>query len=130
MVTLDTEQPPQLEGGPLNGVYEFAQFHFHWGDNDTLGSENLLGSKSFAMELHVVMYKKIYRNARAAIEHSDGLAVLAFFFEVSSQPNPIYGEFTALLQNITQPLASTKFKKSPALMDLLSTDLMRYYTYK
>jgi hypothetical protein len=37
MVTLDAEKPPSVQGGPLNGVYEFAQFHFHWGRSDQEG---------------------------------------------------------------------------------------------
>lgn len=36
------------------------------------------------MELHVVFYKKQYRNIRSAMENADGLTVLAFFFQVSS----------------------------------------------
>lgn len=35
------------------------------------------------MELHMVFYKKQYRNIRSAMENSDGLTVLAFFFNVS-----------------------------------------------
>lgn len=34
------------------------------------------------MELHMVFYKKQYRNVRSAMENSDGLCVLAFFFHV------------------------------------------------
>lgn len=82
MYTLDAEQQPTISGGPLSGVYEFAQLHFHWGDNDTLGSEDLIDGISFPMELHMVFYKKQYRNQRDALEHADGLAVLAFFYEV------------------------------------------------
>lgn len=41
---------------------------------------------SFPMELHMVFYKKQYRNIRSAMENSDGLAVLAFFFNVSFVP--------------------------------------------
>lgn len=83
LITLDAEKQPTISGGPLFGEYEFAQLHFHWGDNDTLGSEDLLDGVSFPMELHMVFYKKAYRNSRAAQEHPDGLTVLAFFYEVS-----------------------------------------------
>lgn len=34
------------------------------------------------MELHMVFYKKQYRNARSALDHKDGLSVLAFFYDV------------------------------------------------
>lgn len=83
MVTIDAESQPTITGGPLNGVYEFHQLHFHWGENDTMGSEDLIDGQSFAMELHMVFYKKQYRNVRSAMEEKDGLAVLAFFYHVS-----------------------------------------------
>lgn len=37
---------------------------------------------SFPMELHMVFYKKQYRNVQLAMEKPDGLAVLAFFYHV------------------------------------------------
>lgn len=83
MITLDSEPQPTISGGPLSGVYEFAQLHFHWGENDTVGSEDLIDGRSYPMELHMVFYKKVYRNQRDAQDHTDGLTVLAFFYEVS-----------------------------------------------
>lgn len=45
---------------------------------------------SFPMELHMVFYKKQYRNIRSAMENPDGLTVLAFFFNVSNQVKVFY----------------------------------------
>lgn len=46
MLTFDHEEvKPTITGGPLNGLYEFAQFHFHWGDNDTYGSEGSIDNR-------------------------------------------------------------------------------------
>lgn len=88
MVTIEADPRPTITGGPLNGVYEFTQLHFHWGDNDTMGSEDLIDGQSFPMELHMVFYKKQYRNVRSAMNEQDGLTVLAFFFHVSNtSPN-------------------------------------------
>lgn len=83
MVTIDSNDKPTITGGPLHGTYEFSQLHFHWGENDTFGSEDLIDGQSYPMELHMVFYKKQYRTARSAMENADGLAVLAFFFKVS-----------------------------------------------
>lgn len=83
MLTLDAEPQPTISGGPLHGEYEYSQLHFHWGENDTMGSEDLIDGISFPLELHMVFYKKSYRNQRAALDHQDGLTVLAFFYEVS-----------------------------------------------
>lgn len=40
MVSVDSDKRPTITGGPLSGTYEFAQLHFHWGENDTMGSED------------------------------------------------------------------------------------------
>lgn len=91
MVSLDSEHQPIVSGGPLNGIYEFAQLHFHWGGNDTMGSEDRIDDRSFPMELHMVFYKKQYRNSRSAMDQPDGLTVLAFFYEVKCTfPLPPY----------------------------------------
>lgn len=42
MVSVESDIKPKISGGPLNGAYEFAQLHFHWGENDTIGSEDLI----------------------------------------------------------------------------------------
>jgi hypothetical protein len=36
---------PYITGGGLNGTYEFAQFHLHWGNDSTKGSEHIIASK-------------------------------------------------------------------------------------
>lgn len=40
MFSTDAKRKPSISGGPLNGEYEFAQFHFHWGSDDLHGSED------------------------------------------------------------------------------------------
>lgn len=37
-----------------------------------------------------MFFKRDYRNAKTALDHSDGLTVLAFFYEISSEDNPRY----------------------------------------
>lgn len=85
MVSIAADERPTINGGPLKGNYEFAQLHFHWGENDSIGSEDFIDGSSFPMELHMVFYKKQYRNIRSAMENVDGLAVLAFFFRVRDE---------------------------------------------
>lgn len=33
------DEAPTVDGGPFSNPYEFSQLHFHWGDNDSYGSE-------------------------------------------------------------------------------------------
>lgn len=61
MITIESQIKPTISGGPLDGDYEFAQFHFHWGDNDTFGSEDLIDGRSFPMELHMVFFQQAIR---------------------------------------------------------------------
>lgn len=82
MMKLEAARKPTISGGPLDAVYEFAQLHFHWGGNDTIGSESKMDKKCFPLELHLVFYKKEYSTVDAALNYPDGLAVLACIFEV------------------------------------------------
>ncbi|XP_046741067.1 carbonic anhydrase 7-like isoform X2 [Diprion similis] len=78
---------PFISGGPLTGDYVFSQLHFHWGPRDSVGSEHTIDNKSFPMEMHMVHYKRDYQTFAEALKHDDGLAVVAFLFEMSDIPN-------------------------------------------
>lgn len=62
MMTIDCDKKPSISGGPLNGRYEFAQLHFHWGENDDIGSEDEIDGKQYVMELHIVFFKSVSFN--------------------------------------------------------------------
>lgn len=47
MITIDSNIIPTISGGPLNGIYEFNQMHFNWGENDTMGSEDLIDGQRY-----------------------------------------------------------------------------------
>ncbi|XP_062540665.1 carbonic anhydrase 2 isoform X2 [Armigeres subalbatus] len=128
-VTMKSNHIPTISGGPLNGTYQYSQLHFHWGDNDTFGSEDMIDNHIFPMELHVVFFKQDYVNAKTALEHPDGLTVLAFFYEVSDDANPRYEEFVTLLGSIINAHKSTTFTNPPSLKDLIAHDTLHYYTY-
>lgn len=49
MLTLDAEKTPTINGGPLSGPYAFMQLHFHWGENDDEGSEDLLDGQRYVL---------------------------------------------------------------------------------
>ncbi|XP_055957680.1 putative carbonic anhydrase 3 [Patella vulgata] len=46
-----------ISNGGLSEQYKLAQFHFHWGSDDTKGSEHQLNSRTYPMEVHLVHYK-------------------------------------------------------------------------
>jgi carbonic anhydrase len=99
------------------------------GDNDTYGSEDSFNGKHYPMELHLVFYKEMYGNQENATRHSDGLAVLAFFFRISQKPNAAYVEVTKLLQKITNPNTNASFEEPLALEDYIHSNMDDYYVY-
>lgn len=44
MLQFNHSSPVTVSGGPLPGSYQFAQLHFHWGYNDSYGSEDLINN--------------------------------------------------------------------------------------
>jgi carbonic anhydrase len=119
-----------LSGGPLAEDYQILQLHFHWGADDTKGSEHTVAGRSFPMELHVV-HKKISATMDEFLTLSDGLAVTGFMFEISESDNE---HLTVLLESLEQietfgaslPMNSSSLKVS----DLVPTiDGASYMTY-
>merc|ERR1712179_337006 len=73
-----------LSGGHLEGDYQILQLHFHWGADDTKGSEHTLDGKMFPLELHIV-HKKVGEPDFLSVP--GGLSVTGFFFEVAPEDN-------------------------------------------
>ena len=42
LVTMTSRRVPLVKDGSLPGEYQVVGFHFHWGENDTVGSEHEL----------------------------------------------------------------------------------------
>jgi carbonic anhydrase len=92
-----------LVGGPLmNDEYELWQFHAHWGNDSSKGSEHTVDGKTYAAELHLVHWNKKYENPNTAAGQPDGLAVLGMFIEV--------GEANEELDKVVQALGLIKNK--------------------
>ena len=80
----------KLSGGPLSDEYKVLQLHFHWGSDDTKGSEHVYDGMAFPMELHVVHWNSKYvvsptddsPDVDTILTSVDGLAVTGFMFEV------------------------------------------------
>lgn len=70
----------EISGGGLGHVYSTLQFHFHWGSNDSDGSEHTVDLHRYPMEMHIVNKRKDL-TLDEAIKTPEGLAVLGFFIE-------------------------------------------------
>lgn len=73
---------PYVFGGRLTGEYELEGLHFHWGNKNNLGSEHTFNDVRFPMEMHIIHRNRKYGTTAEALEHRDGLTVLAFFYQV------------------------------------------------
>ena len=69
----------------MGGSYAAVQFHFHWGRDDTAGSEHTVGGRRFPLEMHIVHNKLGLNKVGEKINKIGeiGIAVTAFLFEMS-----------------------------------------------
>lgn len=70
-----------------SGNYQFVQFHFHWGQESSRGSEHTFDGEAFPMELHLVHFNQNYGTFPEALKRKDGLLVIGIIFEISRIPN-------------------------------------------
>jgi len=85
----EDEVEPSVSGGYLgDDEYQFEQLHLHWGRDDATGSEHWLNGREYPGEAHFVHFNKKYENIGEAVANEDGLVVLGFFLEISSETFP------------------------------------------
>ena len=72
-----------LSGGSLKDEYKLLQLHFHWGADDSMGSEHTINNRRFPLEMHLVHQAK-----RIPADKPEGLAVAGFLFQLTDQDNP------------------------------------------
>merc|ERR1712002_46773 len=126
-----TQSPmPSITGGGLTDTYEFLQFHFHWGSDDTKGSEHLIDGKAYPLEVHLVHWNKKYADVGEALGQSDGLAVLGFMFNVSDSDNSAYAPIITALPNVKDAAATAPVTPVAKLEDFLGTGLTDFYRYQ
>ncbi|KAI9530869.1 hypothetical protein NQZ68_000360 [Dissostichus eleginoides] len=87
----------------LPGKYTAVQMHLHWGgwDLEASGAEHTIDGIRYMAELHVVHYNSDkYKSFTEARDKTDGLAVLAFFYDDGHFENTYYSDFISNLDNI------------------------------
>jgi len=130
-VTYTSARTPSISKGKLpdNGPYNLAQMHFHWGSDNSKGSEHTINSVRYPLELHLVHYKRQYGSLTQAIPYSDGLAVLGIMFEISENDNaaltPILNKFSKILTTAATTVETDLY----AFSSLLPKDTSRFYRY-
>ncbi|XP_054725321.1 carbonic anhydrase 2-like [Anastrepha obliqua] len=123
-----------ITGGPLleNTTYIMESLHFHWGSNDTHGSEHVLNSERYSMEMHLLHRNSKYATVEEAREHEDGLAVLAVLYKVNATAtNDFEGlnEVINVLESISEFNCTTEIDTFMLSVLLGDMDVTEFYTY-
>ncbi|XP_036324613.1 carbonic anhydrase 2-like [Rhagoletis pomonella] len=121
-----------ITGGPLveNTTYIMESLHFHWGSNDSHGSEHVLNSQRYAMEMHLLHRNTKYASVEEAREHEDGLAVLAVLYESTASTDfEGLNEVVDVLESISEFNRSTEIKNFTLSVLLGDMDTAEFYTY-
>ena len=64
-------------------MYRLVQTHWHWGPNNSVGSEHVLDGMKYPLEIHMVHFNEKYPDLKEASLHPDGVAVNAFLYKES-----------------------------------------------
>ncbi|XP_023019925.2 carbonic anhydrase 1 [Leptinotarsa decemlineata] len=129
-LSIEKDVVPIVHGGPLKGIYRFAQLHFHWGKTDSEGSENLINNHSFPLELHMVFYSIDYGTFETAANKTDGLTVLSFLYHKSDEENPRYAKFENKLLQVKRIGSTIGITDFGSLDNFTTTLRDTYFTYK
>lgn len=109
-----------VSGGLTPNPYRFAQFHMHWGLDESSGSEHYVDGNPFAGELHFVYWNSVkYLNFESAVQSNahDGLLVFGVFVIIGAENNE-FNKLTTVMENVkaanhttfvSRPLDITKF---------------------
>ncbi|CAG9765173.1 unnamed protein product [Ceutorhynchus assimilis] len=129
---INSDPKPTIKGGPLSGEFEFAQLHYHWGQNDTVGSESQFDHHTYPGEMHIVFFDKRYKDFTEAGNKPSGLTVLAFIIIIDEHDNLGYDNFEDGLKDVIDESANRTFNNLDSLSDLTRPEGERsfYYTYE
>lgn len=117
-----------VSGGGLNDVYTTVQFHFHYGPNNTVGSEHIVDGEHYAAELHFVSYNTKYADLMDALNHEDGLAVLGLFIQVGGRNNTAFS-FLESARNLTSSYTSISDIPAFRFDRILPANRTKYFRY-
>jgi len=111
----------KMIGGPLDGDYKLIQLHFHWGANDSVGSEHTINGQRFPLEMHLVN--------KHAFNPND-LAVAGFLFQISPVDNPNLKGITDNLKKIREAESESEVTDF-SVQDLISAASQGpYFNYR
>jgi carbonic anhydrase len=117
--------------GGLSNNFSIEQFHFHWGSNNMVGSEHKVDGVAYPEELHIVHFNSDkYNNVSDAANHTDGLAVLGIFIQISDENNTAFQAVIENFKNIQyENFQITNIMRVP-IRSFLPTSTTEYFRYQ
>ncbi|XP_077990204.1 carbonic anhydrase 14-like [Glandiceps talaboti] len=120
-----------VSGGGLPSDYKAVQFHFHWGNDSTRGSEHLIDGNEYAAELHIVCYDYVnFASAGEAMADPSGLAVLGTLVQIGDTTNTAYAKLTDNLAEIHDKDEEYNITTPLNLMSLMPEDTSEFFRYE
>ncbi|KAH7645125.1 unconventional myosin-vi-like [Dermatophagoides farinae] len=117
-----------------NDIYRFVQFHFHWRNSHSSGSEHAINGNKFTMEMHIVHQNVRYDENEAILNRilaGDLFTVIAVFFNETDRHNKYLDPIIHHLDKIINVDSEYPLEQPLRLSDLLpddkQTDFLRYY---
>jgi len=107
--------------------FEPIQFHYHWGYDDTTGSEHFIDGKQFPMEVHVVHMNTAY-DLSTFLNYGDGALVLGFMIEKGTG-NTASKQLTDHFDEVAKISTSVDIPDPFKLGELLPKDPVKDITY-
>jgi len=118
---------PDRMGG-LPGIFQAAQFHFHWGQET--GSEHTLDGKQYFGEMHIVHINSIFNmTASNALGQPSGLAVLGFFVTAdAAEDNAAFASIVDKLSEVPNKDDATDLAPFP-VGNLMPANIDNFFRY-
>ncbi|XP_011501652.1 PREDICTED: carbonic anhydrase 2-like [Ceratosolen solmsi marchali] len=122
-----------LKGGPLNDEYQFSDLQFRWGSTNAFGAEHSINSVWFSMEAQAIHWNKRYGSIDKCYEKPDGIAIIAFLFQVIGCPGmPDNPNFLQITDNLNYIKLANKYTiLRPDCLKWIAEAISKpgYYTY-
>ncbi|KAM0725606.1 Carbonic anhydrase 6 [Formica fusca] len=117
--------PVYLSSGNLQSEYVLEQMHFHW------SAEHTVDGLRDALELHLVHYDKQYANISVAMQHENGIAVVAVLFKLDRYDNPHLKPIMRATKKVLYKVGkSTAIKEELTPLSFLPKNHKTYYHYQ
>ncbi|XP_064110885.1 uncharacterized protein LOC135218483 [Macrobrachium nipponense] len=123
---------PFVMGGNLsfNSQYLLQDVVFHWGPTTASGSEHTINGQRYDGEIQFIHYNKKYASYNAAIDATDGLAILAVFLkDVQLGNNSVFNPVISAVKNVRTSGSSTIVEPF-SLRSLLPNNTDKFYRYE